>query len=609
MKVTLKKITIENLRNFYDTDLPLDMPKMLIVGPNNAGKTSLLKLLDWTLNRVSPDTFDKVYIVDPSDEVLSMLPARSRTHRARRLTLILNIPDGRSRRRFNCDENGNIALRINFRLHPSPRAFLKAGAIQRGESANSDPVAIELLKALQGSVSFIHIPANRNASSATFDSMLMSAIRDETAPHITHQTRGVAPREYQTLSSAFQDTKSTVLDLLRPLEKEFKDSVPPSFIDNAAFSLTCDLVEMCTFFESHLELKITTGDHDSDRVKLNELGSGLQSLLYLALQDVFRDTKKHTILAIEEPEAFLHPSSQRSIANRLMKSSSTNQLIITTHSSLFVDEAEFNEIVILKDSKFFYPNYSVDEDRNEINTLLTTDYRAEAMFAKSLLLVEGPGDRAFFEQLRRRIAEKDNSGRIDDCFVIDAGSNNRFAPWIKLLESYKKRGVRPIEWIIAPDGDSFKKIREGFKNAKYTIPRSVSAAISHASQVAEGDMEQLLDKIKELNELTSKENFPLYVLPIDLEQVICENMSQKTYEKIAEKISKDNIKTLEDLMNCLGSKRHSPSSNPKKSPYVRGYIGRMLPSTEISESARELLLRWIAPVLGDAEAKNLLNEL
>ena len=51
LQVELLAIEVSNLRGFSEARLALREGLVLLVGPNNTGKTSILRLLDWVLNR------------------------------------------------------------------------------------------------------------------------------------------------------------------------------------------------------------------------------------------------------------------------------------------------------------------------------------------------------------------------------------------------------------------------------------------------------------------------------------------------------------------------------------------------------------------------------
>lgn len=84
-------------------------------------------------------------------------------------------------------------------------------------------------------------------------------------------------------------------------------------------------------------------------VPLNQLGSGYEmifSLLYAYY--LSKKENKKLIVLIDEPELHLHPRLQSDFINLLLEFSKDSQIIITTHSPLFVKQAMINENVKVK---------------------------------------------------------------------------------------------------------------------------------------------------------------------------------------------------------------------------------------------------------------------
>lgn len=82
---------------------------------------------------------------------------------------------------------------------------------------------------------------------------------------------------------------------------------------------------------------------------LNQLGSGYEmifSLLYSYY--LTRKENKQLIVLIDEPELHLHPKLQSDFIELLLEFSKDAQIILTTHSPLFVKQAMVNEQVLVK---------------------------------------------------------------------------------------------------------------------------------------------------------------------------------------------------------------------------------------------------------------------
>ncbi len=84
-------------------------------------------------------------------------------------------------------------------------------------------------------------------------------------------------------------------------------------------------------------------------VSLDQLGSGYEmifSLLYAYY--LSKKEKKKLVVLIDEPELHLHPRLQQDFIHLLLEFSKDSQIILTTHSPLFVKQAMINENVNVK---------------------------------------------------------------------------------------------------------------------------------------------------------------------------------------------------------------------------------------------------------------------
>ncbi len=129
------------------------------------------------------------------------------------------------------------------------------------------------------------------------------------------------------------------------------------------------------------------------------VGAGVQSMLAVSIANAYsKIVKKSVILAIEEPELYLHPHGCRVFYSILKKLADNVQVIYTTHDSYFVNIENYKDIILTRkyrgqttltlgsemnlDAKYETKMLSkFDEERNEI------------FFADTVILVEGYGDK------------------------------------------------------------------------------------------------------------------------------------------------------------------------------------------------------------------------
>ena len=125
-------------------------------------------------------------------------------------------------------------------------------------------------------------------------------------------------------------------------------------------------------------------------------GTGAQNMILIAMFRYLLSEVKigQPILAMEEPEAFLHVHAQRSLFHELSKI--RTPIVITTHSPTLVSSADPLSLVRLKPGKLGAVTShqlqaeSLDANDRVLLARMMRSGRADALFARSIILVEGP---------------------------------------------------------------------------------------------------------------------------------------------------------------------------------------------------------------------------
>lgn len=593
MALRLHSFEIENLRGFQRALLGLRRSSTVLVGPNNSGKTSILLLLHWLLNEVD-ESLLRGHRSLTASECQLLVPARSTGNRARRLTLRVRVTDGRQRKRFRCI--GDIAiLRLDQRQHPTPQVRLRIGSPRRGDKFDTDEIALSLLAQLRREIAFLHVPSSRDAASARFQATLATALTERLAQRAVHQTQGGAPAEYREVNRALKAIADVAKRLADPLWVDMQQEIVPGMSRTASFTLSATPRDLVEWVAQRMRFGLTTGDHDVQSVEPTHVGSGLQSLLDLAvLKGAAEAEGRMAVLAVEEPEAFLHPAAQRALARKLFDDSQA-RIVISTHSPVIVEESNSSDVVLVRDHRIYEPRVPTDATRNAINTALMTGLGAEMAFAESVLVVEGEGDRLFFDVLRRRVSEFDTLGFTHKCFAVAAGSNSSFAPWLRLLSSYGDDASRPIEWLVVADGDSTRTIRRAYRDAQMTLSTSTRAEMrSLELAFSANDRSAAIGAARRLNRSAATAAERLFLLPVDLEWCAISDAKPSTVQSLSRAFATQHD-SVEEMAGYLGSKcmsLRSPSSGVK-APWMRAFAAAELPWDEVSSDAKAVLRRWL----------------
>lgn len=204
---------------------------------------------------------------------------------------------------------------------------------------------------------------------------------------------------------------------------------------------------------------------------LQDKGSGIQSAVIIGLFHYYTRNIAHascSLLAIEEPEVYLHPQARRVISNRLddFLEGGKNQVIMTSHSPEFIANAhdDLNIVLVTKTAEAGTVATNTSFTDSKEKQILVKIQNSEMFFADSVILVEG-GDKYILEMIAqfygREIKPFLGPNWLNDknVSVISVGGKSEF--W----KYYKKLSELKIQCFILADFDFFlRKFNEFLTN-------------------------------------------------------------------------------------------------------------------------------------------------
>lgn len=233
------------------------------------------------------------------------------------------------------------------------------------------------------------------------------------------------------------------------------------YITNALKTVNDEMASMSALNEGR-EARLVAGNTDagklldnlqlaylSDDVPLTFGGEGRNNQLFfstwLSQRNIKKPVEKVSIVAIEEPEAHLHPQQQRALA-KYLSGCIDGQVLLTTHSPQIVER--FVSDALVKMGSEGKPTCSGIKLRKEVDDL---GYRlnpivAEVFFSRGVFLVEGPSEIIFFRALAAAVGIDLDRENLSVLSVDGIG----FMPYVLCCEALG------IPWVLRTDNDVFK---------------------------------------------------------------------------------------------------------------------------------------------------------
>ena len=212
-------------------------------------------------------------------------------------------------------------------------------------------------------------------------------------------------------------------------------------------------------------------------------GHGLQRSLIFALMRVWAaEARRHNgddlsilrersnIFAFEEPELFLHPQVCRATYEALKSISTTEQVLLCTHSAHFVSLEDYRQLAVIRKSSQGEGTkalrVAVDlfegatEQKNRFNMIrFFNPDRNEVFFANKAALVEGGTEKSVIPVIARRLGVFDHGLSLVDC-----GGKHNLRLFMKVLNAFRIPYIvvydeDPIPERLQPDNDTHDAAR------------------------------------------------------------------------------------------------------------------------------------------------------
>lgn len=390
----LSEIVIQNFRQFDDFTLKFNKGLNLLVGENNAGKSSVIDAIRLVLDTTSAEwvSLKGTDFLSGTNELKIRLKFDELT--SRELGLFLEyltseeITVGVNASTLFITLTAKIALN-SFKKTQFIKTEIRSGINNEGPTVEREVreyLAATYLKPLRDAEA--ELSSGRTSRLSQILGSNTSLAGDVGATQRIIELLTEASKQIQS-DVAIQAAQENIAGLLNSLT--FKVNVFNPVLSLLGSKDYTDMSESEKSYALKSILEKLTLELDASGIKH---GLGYSSLLFMATELMLlkQEKEQYPLLLVEEPEAHLHPQLQLKFINYLRTENSQLQCILSTHSPVLASKAPLESLIIMQDGQAFPLRKGCtalgDEDYIFLEKFLDST-KANMFFAKGVLLVEG----------------------------------------------------------------------------------------------------------------------------------------------------------------------------------------------------------------------------
>ncbi|MBB6611790.1 AAA family ATPase [Pontibacter sp. Tf4] len=452
-KPRLVKLIVKNFRCIGSKGVEIDLDEIVVlVGPNNAGKSSLLKayevvmsegskngeltIYDFPNNRVDPDNLPQIELHTIVFDERVGTQWLEKTAEAEWLV----------KEKWTWESTGKPVRRgWNVTLGDWDSKSFPFGPANIANQRRPEPHKVNAFD-------------NPDDQANAIKKLLMAAITERV-------------KNLQAASSEDKNEYHQLLDKVKDLQKQIVDEAQEQ-IDTANTELSGLIAKVFPGYQINFDAKpendiektlnlfkadpdLLMGPSSGHLSTIDKQGSGARrTLLWTALKYISESNQKMQsdgspvrphLLLLDEPEICLHPNAIREACNVLyeLPTSGNWQVMVTTHSPIFIDFSRDNTTIVrvnkdedgeIQGTTVFRPSKAKldDDDKKNLKLLNLCDpYVAEFFFGGKVIIVEGDTEYTAFNYIK---ASKPEEYR--DVHIIRARGKATIVSLIKILNHF-----------------------------------------------------------------------------------------------------------------------------------------------------------------------------
>ncbi|MFV8250483.1 ATP-dependent nuclease [Bdellovibrio bacteriovorus] len=526
MKVS--RVVIEHFRGVKKAEWNVDSKMNILAGPNNSGKTTILKAIELFFSIETPDL------------KISEFAPRLDYYQGGRRTL------SKIRVTFNSLTDAEKAEFSDVYSIRKDELWVELRISKTGDVTWSCSIRKESAKATYEKVAerfaVLYVPVLRIGAeglSSTESQRLYSTMSE-----ILVRTRGRESLEQRAFRKKIEGAVKTIK---KTLDESWKSAAPLLPRELKLKTKTPTVGEVVHSILEGTEISTNAGGD----IDIKDEGTGIQSLMAIGLIKNFvsKNAKKVRLILLEEPEAFLHPQLQRKLAGFLVGVSEGAQIFVTTHSSVIIDAVDLSTVARLERQpeglEWEWIKEILSSDESGHLGRFCDAKNSELVFAGKVIFCEGITDRNVIAEILDAL--KDDGVDIDGVSVIEMGGKHSSYKFAMLANRFN------ITSMYVVDRDFYKvsdrtPLKNLIREEKWTYPASLYNEIDKNGDVDFLGRKDAWTRTASINELLKP--IKVFVLSTDVEGAVVTSIKREEFLRYA---SASGIKILseQERVDCL----------------------------------------------------------
>lgn len=431
----LRTFYVKSYRSIVEATLDNLQQYSVIVGPNNSGKSNLLRAIYISLSIALDGDFQRArrnrqysYAYRGENYNWSRdIPVSLKNDKAASTTFKLTFE-------FNDEEKADFKNQFGINLSKSLQMKFELfydrteyNIIMPGRAKKPmEEKMQEIGLFIRSKLDYEYIPCVRSTdlTAEYFSKLLNKELKQiETNP-------------------IYQECISKIAELQKPIVCSLESKLTSSLQTFLPDITSVKLQDGIDYFDAQLKFYpsrtkgIPIDIDDGSMTSIENKGDGIKSLVAIGLIESMSFDNLHgksLILCIEEPEAHLHSDAVHSLRNVLLEIAAREgvQVIISTHSPILVDRNDVTNNVVISNNHRVVACQSIEEVRETLGVRLTDN-----LAASKVVLVEGESDKKYIESLCKSLdAELYNKIKTNRLKIENVHSASKMNYQVRLYNS------------------------------------------------------------------------------------------------------------------------------------------------------------------------------